>query len=222
MNMTMGTVVAALLLAVPAAAQRPGPGSPDGPGRARGRDVGGAPPLERSVGLALEGRDSLGLSGEQVQQLEALRTEIRDETTALRDQMRELREEALGDRGAVRERMAEFQERARELREGQRGRFDDILSQEQRDRLGELMRRSGPRRPDGRGRGGARGRGFRPGAGPDPGGTGGGRPLLGAVGRRFGGGGSEMRAYLQGLRDGLSAGARFRGRRGRPTFGPGR
>ena len=100
MNMTMGTVVAALLLAVPAAAQRPGPGSPDGPGRARGRDVGGAPPLERSVGLALEGRDSLGLSGEQVQQLEALRTEIRDENTALRDQMRELREEALGDRGA--------------------------------------------------------------------------------------------------------------------------
>ena len=203
MNTTVGTLLAALLVAVPTAAQRPGPG---------------APPIER----ALERRDSLGLSGEQVQQLEALRTEMREENTALRDQMRELRDDTLGDRGAVRDRMAEFRTQARELREGQRGRFDDILSQEQRDRLGELMRRSGARRPDGRGQRGARGRGFRPGAGPGLGGTGGGRPMVGAVGRRFQGGGPEMRAYLQGLRDGLRAGAQFRGRRGRPTFGPGR
>ena len=222
MNMTMGTVVAALLLVAPAAAQRPGSGAPDEPGRVRGQDLGGAPPIERSLGIALERRDSLGLSGEQVQQLEALRTEIREENSDLRDQMRELRDGALGDRGAVRDRMVEFREQARELREGRQGRFDDILSQEQRDRLGELMRRSRPRHPDGRGRGGARGRGFRSGVGPGPGGTGGGRPMVGAFGRRFGGGGPEMRAYLEGLRDGLRAGARFRSRRGRPTFGPGR
>ena len=183
--------------------------------------MGGAPRIERAIGLALERRDSLRLSGDQVQQLEALRTDMREENTDLRDQMQELREEALGDRGAVRDRMAEFQAKARELREGQQGRFDDILSQEQRDRLGELMRRSGPRRPDGRGRG-ARGGGFRPGSEPGPGGTGGGRPMVGAFGPRFGGGGPEMRAYLQGLRDGLRAGVRFRGGRGRATFGPGR
>ena len=105
MNTTVGTLlVAALLVAVPTAAQRPGPG---------------APPIER----ALERRDSLGLSGEQVQQLEALRTEMREENTALRDQMRELRDDTLGDRGAVRDRMAEFRTQARELREGQRGTF---------------------------------------------------------------------------------------------------
>jgi hypothetical protein len=178
MKMTMGTVLAALLLALPVAAQRPGPGSPGGPGRGQVRGVGGTPPIERAIGLALERRDSLRLSGEQVQQLEALRTDTQEENTDLRDQMQE-------------------------LREGQQGRLDDILSQEQRDRLGELMRHSRSRHPDDRGRG-ARGRGFRSGAG------------------RFGGSGPEMRAYLQGLRDGLRAGARFRGGRGRAAFGPGR
>ena len=198
MKMMMGTMVAALLLALPVAAQRPEPGSPSGPGRGQGPGRGGAPSIERAIGLALEQGDSLRLSGEQVQQLEALRTGLREENTELRDQMRALREDAAGDRDAVRERMEDFRARAGELREGRQERFDDILSQEQRDRLGELMRRSRPSRPDGCGRG-AQGRGF-----------------------RRGDGGPEMRAYLQGLRDGLRAGARFQGRRGRPTFGPGR
>ena len=198
MKMQMGTLVVALLLAAPAAAQRPGPGSPGEPGRFRGRDLDGEPPIERSVGLALERRDSLQLTDEQVQQLEALRTEMRDRSTDLRDQMRDLRENAGGDRGAVRDRMEEFRAQALELREGQRGRFEDILSQEQRDQLGELMQRSRSRRPEARGRG-ARDQGVRRGAG-----------------------GPQIRAYLQGLRDGLQAGARFGGGRGRPSFGPGR
>ena len=198
MKMMMGTMVAALLLALPVAAQRPGPGSPGGPGRAQGPGRGGARSIETAIDLALEQGDSLRLSGEQVQQLEALRTGLREENTELREQMRALREDAAGDRDAVRERMEEFRARAGELRDGLQERFDDILSQEQSDRLGELMRRSRPRRPDGRGRG-TQGRGF-----------------------RRGDGGPEMRAYIQGLRDGLRAGARFQGRRGRPTFGPGR
>lgn len=203
MKMTMGAVLAALLLALPIAAQRPGPGSPGGPGRGQVRGVGGAQPIGRAIGIALERRDLLRLSGEQVQQLQALRTDMQEESVDLRDQMQELREEAVRDRGTVRERMEDFRAKARELREGQQGRFDDILSQDQRDRLGELMWSSRPPRLDDRGRG-ARGRGFRSGAG------------------RFGGGGPEMRAYLQGLRDGLRAGARFRGGGGRAAFGPGR
>lgn len=203
MKMTVGAVLAALLLALPIAAQRPGPGSPGGPGRGQARGVGGAPPIDRAIGIALERRDLLRLSGEQVQQLEALRTDIQEENADLRDQMQELREEVVRDRGTVRERMEDFRAKARELREGQQGRLEDILSQDQRDRIGELMWRSRPARPDDRGRG-VRGRGFRSGAG------------------LFGGGGPEMRAYLQGLRDGLRAGARFRGGRGRAAFGPGR
>ena len=198
MNMTMGTVLAALLLAAPAAAQRPGPGSQDGPGRFRGQDRGGALPIERSVGIALERRDSLGLSSEQIEQLEALEAEIREGIAGRRERMQELREGARGDRAAARERMADFREEEGELREVQRGRLDDVLSQEQSDRLGELMRRSRSRRPEGRGRG-ARDRGIRQGSG-----------------------GTEMRAYLQGFRDGVRAGARFGGGRGRPSFSPGR
>ena len=200
MKMMMGPLLAALLLALPVAAQRPGPGSPGGPARGQVRGVGGAPPIERAIGIALERRDSLRLSGEQVQQLEALRTDIQEENADLRDQMQELREEAVGDRGALRERMEDFRAKVRELGEGQQGRLDDILSQDQRDRLGELMRRSRPLRPDDRGWR-ARDRGLRSGVG------------------RFGGGGPEMRAYLQGLRDGLRAGARFWGGRGRDAFG---
>tara|TARA_B100001123_G_scaffold221760_1_gene249922 strand:- start:21 stop:518 length:498 start_codon:yes stop_codon:yes gene_type:complete len=165
--------------------------------------VGGAPPIDRAIGIVLERRDLLRLSGEQVQQLEALRTDIQEENTDLRDQMQELREEVARDRGTVRERMEDFRAKARELRDGQQGRLEDILSQDQRDRLGEIMWRSRPARLDDRGRG-ARGRGFRSGAG------------------LFGGGGPEMRAYLQGLRDGLRPGARFRGGRGRAALGPGR
>jgi hypothetical protein len=192
MKMTRGTLLAALLLALPVAAQRPwarlARWTGKGPGAGRGRRASD----REGDRYRLERRDSLRLSGEQVQQLEALRTDMQEGNADLRDQMQELREEAVRDRGAVRERMEDFRAKARELREGQQGRLDDILSQDQRDRLGELMWRSRPPRPDDRGRG-ARGRGFRSGAG------------------RFGGGGLEMRAYLQGLRDGLRAGARFRG-----------
>ena len=194
MKMMMGTMVFALLLALPVAAQRPGPGSPGGPGRGQGPGRGGAPSIEREVDIALEQGDSIRLSEEQVQQLEALRTGFREKNTELREHMWALREDAAGDRDAVRERMEEFRARAGDLREGLQERFNDIISQEKRDRLGEFMRRS--RRPDGRG---TQGRGF-----------------------RRGDGGLEMRAYIQGLRDGLRAGARFQGRRGRPKFGPGR
>ena len=144
MKMTVGAVLAALLLALPIAAQRPGPGSPGGPGRGQVRGVGGAPPIDRVIGIVLERRDLLRLSGEQVQQLEALRTDIQEENTDLRDQMQELREEVARDRGTVRERMEDFRAKARELRDGQQGRLEDILSQDQRDRPNEHAARNAP------------------------------------------------------------------------------
>jgi hypothetical protein len=205
-----GMMMAALWVAGPLAAQRPGrPGM--GPGMNAVPARGEGPGLERLITLALERRDSLGITSEQVAGLEALRAEVERGNTALRERMEAARGDSAGDRRAARERMRGVVESTRAEREAQRERFEQLLSQEQRDLLRPMLRggRAGPdglRRPArGAGRRGAAigARGFGPGFGPG-----------------LTPGGPVARAYREGLRDGLRAGAR--GGQPGPRLRPGR
>ena len=148
------TLIAAVLIAAPAAAQRP---DAMGPGRTLGGPAMGEAPITWMVELALERRNSLGLVDEQVRSLEAMKTDLGQVNAQLREDMAALREDAAGDRGVMRDRMQAFRENVRDARVAQRERFDDILSEQQRDRLAAMMRprrgveaRPGPdgRRPD--------------------------------------------------------------------------
>jgi hypothetical protein len=178
-------LLAALALVGPLSAQRPGPGMGLGPGR-------GGQRLERLIGLALERRDSLALSADQVEGLEALRSEIEQSDAALRAQMEQARADTTVERSELRERMRTMMEQARAERSAQSERFEQLLTQEQRERLRPLLR--GPRsgRPDGFRRG-PRGPG-----GPGP-------AAIGARGRGpgFGAPGPVAQAYREGVRDGL-------------------
>ncbi len=193
----------ALAMAAPLSAQRPGPARP-GAGLGPGSSLGGrgmGPRLERVIALALERRDTLELSTDQIRELEELRSEIDRSEADLREQAELLREEAGDDREQIRERMRELMESGREAREAQRERYEQVLTRDQRDRLAPLIRRRlrGQRAGPGpqRFRDGPRGPAGRRGAG---------------IGRdRFGGGfgpASMAQAYLQGWRDGVRAGAR--------------
>src|SRR5688572_12396587 len=106
------TLALALLVSAPATAQRPG-----GPGgRAPGDRPGmmrGPAGVERAVELALERRDSLGLSADQVQRREAFKGELERSRTELREEMERAREQS-DDRAEVRERMEERMRAARE------------------------------------------------------------------------------------------------------------
>ena len=197
-------VIVALLASVsPLAAQRPRAERPGagrdgmdrmGPmGRMGLRGMGEARSLERVIGIALERRDSLGLSAEQMDGLEALRADVEQRNAELRQQMEQVHEETASKRAEVRERMRGLMETVRTERRAFRARFDEILTDEQREGLAPVLRgqratrrRDGLRRPPGPGRRG---------------------PALGR-GRL----GPVARAYQQGWRDGLRAGARFGGR----------
>jgi len=197
---TFLTLLTALAVASPLSGQRPGPGRP-GTGMGPGR---GGPGLERLIGLALERRDSLALTADQVDGLAALRAEVERTEAAVRDQMEQARADTTVERSELRERMRTVMEQTGAERAAQRERFDQLLTQEQRERLRPLLRGSRSGRPDGFRRG-PRGPGRR-GAG-----------AIGArgFGPRFGAPGLVARAYREGVRDGL----RPRGRWGRPLRG---
>ncbi len=81
-------VIVALLASVsPLAAQRPRAERPgagrDGMDRMGPRGLGEARSLERVIGIALERRDSLGLSAEQMDGLEALRADVEQRNAEL-------------------------------------------------------------------------------------------------------------------------------------------
>lgn len=202
---TLARALAIAVVAVtPVAAQRTGP---DGPGAGRGRGGGQGMGVEAIIEAALARRDSLALSPEQVDALEALREEARGVEAAMRERMAALRAEPPADRAAARESMEGFRQEAGEARRLQRERLGEILSREQRERLRASMGagpggRSGLRRSEGRGRGpGAlRGPGARPGRG-----------ASGFVPARR----AAARAYRRGVVDGLRIAARAGDRRGR-------
>jgi hypothetical protein len=235
MKTIAGMLAAMILIAAPAAAQRPGPG-----GRGAGdrpEMMGGPAGLGRAVDLALSRRDSLALSGDQVQRLEAFKAELERNRTAMREELEQARADAGGDRAQIRERMEALQERMRAAREDERERFEGILTEPQRERLQQLSRqdrRRGPGGADGPGRRGRRGpgggAGFQRGAlgaafGPGPGAAGFGRGAgLGrgagfgrgaAPGRRAAFGAGAMGGYREGYMDGLRAARRGAGARGR-------
>ena len=177
---TVWVAAAVLAFAAPVAGQRPDGGRAGGPGvdrpgvehaGPRGRmhggrmgrmDERGRPGpggMDRLIGAALEQRDSLALTPDQVGALEALRTDLSRRNGELREQMEAARAEAGDDRETMRERMQGFMETVRTEREAFRSRFDEILTEPQRERLPELLRgrrggpgRDGARRPPGGGR----------------------------------------------------------------------
>jgi hypothetical protein len=169
--------------------------------------VGETPPLQRLIGLALERRDSLGLSAEQVEGLEALSADVERSGARIREQVDQARADTTGDRRAQMERVRAVLESMRGERQAQRERFEQLLTQEQRDGLRPLLRGQRANRPDGL---------RRPPRGPGRRGA--------AIGMRGLGrgpvlGGPLARAYREGLRDGVRAGARFGGPGPRFRFG---
>lgn len=221
----------AALLATPVAAQQPGgPGrGPDGrqDGPMGGPGMQGPAGIERIIDLAIERRDSLKLSNDQVTKLRDFKADLGKRREDLRAQLDEARQDANGDRQAMRERMQGLRQKVQAGREEERKRFEGILSEEQRGRLQALA-------PRGRGgRGGQPGRGDRAGAGarrgamapdgPAFGPPGGMRFRGGPAGPRFGqgfvpgwgrmGAGAADMAYWRGWRDAMRAARR--------SFGPG-
>lgn len=146
----------------------------------RARAAAGAAPVERAIRLA----DELDLTADQRTQLEAIRVEMLEQRTARTAALMELRSEiAAGMREpeAMRRALAEQWTGGADTRESLRDRFNEILTEDQRDELqrmnrraiarqrgpanrGRIDRQRGPRggRPFDRGRRTSRSRGDRP------------------------------------------------------------
>jgi Spy/CpxP family protein refolding chaperone len=181
---TMGRVVwtvvvagTALVLMAPAgiAGQSRAGGGPSGrDGKMRGPPRG--PGLERMVDLATANRADLGLTEDQVQELQFLLREF-DEVSSQADLAREEAREKLRsgelDREEMRSLRSEESEALRGLAEGFHHRIQGILTQPQQDQLTGIMIRSGRGgaggRPAGRGPGARCKRGGFRGGGPNPG-----------------------------------------------------
>jgi Spy/CpxP family protein refolding chaperone len=181
---TMGRVVwtvvvagTALVLMAPAgiAGQSRAGGGPSGrDGKMRGPPRG--PGLERMVDLATANRADLGLTEDQVQELQFLLREF-DEVSSQADLAREEAREKLRsgelDREEMRSLRSEESEALRGLAEGFHHRIQGILTQPQQDQLTGIMIRSGRGgaggRPAGRGPGARSKRGGFRGGGPNPG-----------------------------------------------------
>jgi Spy/CpxP family protein refolding chaperone len=167
--------------AAPAAAQ-----GGTGGGRGLGAAMRGEGPGVESV---MRMRDRLELTDEQIERLDAIRQEAVERRTAHQAQMAELRSQVLAGemtREELREQVEARWEASEQVREAQRARVDEVLTDAQREELEELGaqarafrmgRRSGLRqgrgvRTGGQGfapgmRGpGARGQRFMPGDGP--------------------------------------------------------
>ncbi len=107
----------------------------------RARVAGGASPFERAIRLG----DELDLTAGQRTQLEAIRVEMLEQRTARASALMELRSEiAAGMREpeAMRRALAEQWSGGADTRESVRDRFNEILTEDQRDDLRRMNRRA--------------------------------------------------------------------------------
>ena len=119
----------------------------------RARAAAGAAPVERAIRLA----DELELAADQRTRLEAIRAEILEERTARASALMALRSEiAAGIREpeAMRQTLAEQWRGRADTRESLRDRFNEILTEDQREELQRMTRRATVRQrgPANRGR----------------------------------------------------------------------
>ena len=193
--------------------QRRGP--PDGMGRGtRGIRV------EQSVATMLSKRDELGLTDEQVADLEALRAEIQAASAPIRDEQRAFAEQVRAGDVSPNEadtRRRELAERTAAAMEPFPDRVHSLLTEAQQTQMQGLMRSTMGR---GQGRGGdGQGQGMRRGGAStmESGAHKGSRQ--GRAARADRRSGSMGNAYSDGYRAGLRQGREMRhqGRRGRPT-----
>lgn len=118
------------------------------------------------VEAALRMREQLKLTSTQVQQLEALRQEIvtqRQNQAHMMIDMQSRMAAGMVEREAMRTQMQAHREAMRTTMEQRRARIEQILTQEQREQIGQQMRKQQQRsKREGRqGREGRRGQGFR-------------------------------------------------------------
>lgn len=124
--------------------------------RRRGAGPGDSPMVERALRLGEE----IGLDQDQRAQLESLRVEILAERQAAAAQLMALRSEVqagIREPEAMRQEMQALRESAEAERDGRRAQIEEILTDDQRDRLQELGRGRGNRGRAFRGRGQRRG-----------------------------------------------------------------
>jgi Spy/CpxP family protein refolding chaperone len=183
--MTRKAKILGLILAVVAG----GPATPLLAQRALGPRAPGGPNIGRSVDIVLEHQEALGLTDQQVAELQELKVTVETDVTPLAEEMRALRAQVRD--GAI-DRTEGFREM--EALRGEmitaaaplRGRVQEILTAEQHNQLRTWIRGNRP----GPGRGAAlRGPGLRPGRGMVPGRGRGGRRLGPGGGWRLGPGG---------------------------------
>jgi hypothetical protein len=167
----------ALVLMAPAgiAGQSRSGGGPSGrDGGMRGPPRG--PGLERMVDLATENRADLGLTEDQLQELQSLQREFQEVSSQAYQAREEAREKLRSgelSREEMRSLRSEESQAFRGVAEGFHRRIQGILTQPQRDQLTGIMIRSGRGgaggRPAGRGPGARSRRGGSRGGGPGPG-----------------------------------------------------
>lgn len=176
-KMMMGRVIALAAIAVvgasDVAAQQGRRGPAEGPGM-RGGPRGPGPAIERILSL----KENLELTDAQIAELDEIRQQSVSQRTGMQARMTELRSElAAGNiqRSEVMAAMEDFREAGQEISSQHRARVEEILTESQVEKLGEL-------RPEGRR--GARRAGDQARRGDRRGGQNGGPPLRGDRGRR--------------------------------------
>ena len=168
--------------------------------RGAGPRVGGGPFLGQSVEKALEAQEELGLSQDQVRELQGLKAVMDGDVTPLMEEMKTLRESIQNgdvDRDEGFRRMQALTGELLTASSPLQGRVQEILTVEQHNRLQPLVRENRP--GQGRGRQGALGQRVSPR---------GGTPQAGIRGR------------MGGVRGGVGIGARFNGRGRYPAMAP--
>ncbi len=141
-RMTSGVAILAMALAVaPGAAQGQRRGAM-GPGMGRG-----GPPAQMGPGVEsiLRMRDRLELTEAQIQQLDQIRQEAVARRNAHRSQMEELRSRVMAGEGEEAEFRAQMQaqrEGAEGIRQAERERVEEILTEAQRDELQQIRDRA--------------------------------------------------------------------------------
>ena len=179
----MGSLVAMAAIAVvgatDVAAQQGRRGSADGPGM-RGNRNGAGPGIERILSL----RENLELTDGQIAELDDIRKQSVSQRTGMQSRMTELRSELEAGnikRSELMAAMEDFREAGQEVSSQHRARVEEILTEDQVAKLGELrqdgrrgVRRGGDQARRGDRRGGQNG--GPPGRG-DRGRRGGGRPI---------------------------------------------
>lgn len=126
------------------------------PGTAQRRPQAAEPGPALEIRVALRNRAELGLTDEQVKQLEALGERVQAKMRPYQEQMQEARRKVQAgeaDRGWARERMRSLMEEARKATEPELKEFRELLMDEQETKLRELVREA--RRPERRPPGGS-------------------------------------------------------------------